>query len=336
MSSTAPDISTGHRPTPAVTLTAVPSPPAAMVELERVLAVFRVVNRSAKDMISDARLQQLEWVASELRIALPLGLTETAGDSLAELLAPEAVYAYLLLGRRGFLRTMPMVSTDPTSVDSSERIRIFCLEFIARQAHIPFATPDLPPWVLRPTVSPRYADLITDQIEGEAQKWTEADRPDTIVRSRAMWAVMRDVLPRLGELEEMRIHDLNDSGAPRTLTIVRRPQGGFRGKMPEPEPVPLAESTVSLLDDWLERRTRLTERLTGGTPTHLWLSTPPHPDAGVPIHARGISRWYKKVADAVQIQQDKDGVPESDLVPTRWERMRRTLLAERQAHESTA
>ncbi|MFH8419367.1 hypothetical protein [Streptomyces collinus] len=76
-------------------------------------------------------------------------------------------------------------------------------------------------------------------------------------------------------------------------------------------------------------------RLQGGVPRHLWLSAPPHPDAGVPINRRGISKWYKKVADAVQDEQDAQDVPEEDLVPTRWETMRRTLLAQRQAADRT-
>ncbi|MFF8902492.1 hypothetical protein ACF082_34035 [Streptomyces lydicus] len=73
-----------------------PEPAQALRELERVLDVFRAVNRTAKDVVSDSRMQQLEWVADELTLALPLGLTDTAGDSLAELLTPEAVHAYLL------------------------------------------------------------------------------------------------------------------------------------------------------------------------------------------------------------------------------------------------
>jgi hypothetical protein len=336
MSLTAPHLSAGSdRSTPAVPLVAVPSPAAALLELDRVLDVFRLVNRSNKDVVSDSRMQQLEWVAGELAIALPLGLTETAGDSLAELLTPDAVHAYLLYGRGGYLRTAPIVATDPTSYDTSERIRIFCLERIAEQARIPFETPDLPPWGLRPTVSPKMADLITDHLEDEAKQWTEVDRPDYIVRGLAMWGVMRDVLPRQGELESMLVEDLAIEGkTPRTLTLIRQPQGGLRGKMPEPETIELSIDTGRRLEDWLKRRTELMTRLQGGVPRHLWLGTRV-PTIGLPIDRRGISKWYKKVADAVQIKQDAKGVPEEDLVPTRWETMRRTLLAQRQALEGT-
>jgi hypothetical protein len=333
MSLTAPLLSaSGDRPTPAVALTAVPSTAAAIFELER--DVFRTVNRKAKDVVSDARLQQLEWVASELAIALPLGLSETAGDSLEDLLAPDAVHAYLLLARGGHLRSMPTVSTDPTSVDSSERIRIYCLEAFARQARIPFEAPDMPPMTLRPTVSPLFADLITNHLEDEAAQWTEVNRPDAIVRGLAMWGVMRDVLPRLGEIESMLVDDLRFEGGDWTLTITRQPQGGLRGKQPEPETIALRTDTGRRLAEWLDRRSKLITRLHGGVPRHLWLSAPPHPDAGVPIHRRGISKWYKKIADAVQKKQDAAGVPEDGLVPTRWETMRRTLLAKRQAREA--
>ncbi|MGW3628496.1 hypothetical protein [Streptomyces sp. NPDC000880] len=324
------------RPTRAVALTTVPRPAPAVDELERVLDVFRTVNQKHKDVVSDARLQQLEWVASELAIALPLGLTETAGDTLAELLAPEAVHAYLLLGRGGLLRTMPTVDTDPTSVDASERIRIYCLEAFARQAKVPFESPVMPPMTLRPTVSPRFRDLISQHLQREAGKWHAADRPDVIVRGLAMWGVMCDTLPRLGELESMRLPDLTLTEDTRTLTVIRQPQGGLRGKMPEPETVSLSVDTALLLADWLPRREALLDRLEGGIPNHLWLSTPPNPDAGLPIKRRGISKWYLKVANAVQRDQDADGVPASDLVPTRWETMRRTLLAERQALETAA
>ncbi|MGW3028492.1 hypothetical protein [Streptomyces sp. NPDC001221] len=334
MSSTARHLSiSGDRP-PAVALTAAPSTAPALADLERVLDVFRTVNRTAKDVVSDSRLQQLERVASELAIALPLGLTETAGDSLADLLAPDAVHAFLIYGRGGFLRTMPTVATDPTSADASERIRIYCLEAFARQARLPFEAPDLPPMTLRPTVSPLFARLITNHLEDEAAQWTEADRPDVIVRGLAMWSVMRDVLPRLGELESMRVDDLTTQDGTRTLTVIRQPQGGLRGRMPEPETVPLCKGTSLRLDHWLERRSALITRLHGSVPTHLWLCAPPHPDAGVPINRRGISKWYKKVADAVQDKQDVEGVPAEDLVPTRWETMRRTLLAQRQALET--
>ncbi|MFG2408806.1 hypothetical protein ACGFR8_31570 [Streptomyces brevispora] len=323
----------GDRSTPAAALTPVPSTAAAIVELERVLDVFRTVNRTAKDVVSDSRLQQLEWVATELATALPLGVSETAGDSLQDLLAPEAVHAYLLLGRGGYLRSMPIVSTDPTSVDASERIRIYCLEAFARQARIPFETPGFPPMTLRPTVSPRFADLITNHLEDLTQG-PETDRSDLIVRSLAMWGVMRDVLPRLGELESMLLDDLTLIADTRTLTLIRQPQGGLRGRMPEPETVVLSEDTARRLDAWIARRTKLITRLQGGAPRQLWLAVPDHPDAGLPIHRRGISRWYKKVADAVQVTQDAAGVPETDLVPTRWETMRRTLLAEREARDT--
>ncbi|OVZ99556.1 hypothetical protein B9W64_37830 [Streptomyces sp. CS159] len=340
MSSTARHLSaSGDRSTPAAALTVVPSAADAVLELERVLDVFRTVNRKAKDVVSDARLQQLEWVAGELAIALPLGLSETAGDSLEDLLAPDAVHAYLLLGRGGFLRSMPTVSTDPTSVDASERIRIYCLEAFARQARIPFEAPDMPPMTLRPTVSPQFADLITKHLEAEADQWPEVNRPDVIVRGLAMWGVMRDVLPRLGELESMLLEDLTLTSSTSTLTLIRQPQGGLRGRIPEPETVALSPDTARRLEDWQRRRTELITRLQGGVPRHLWLSTPPNPDSGVPIHRRGISKWYKKVADAVQKKQDaaaNGDIAEEDLVPTRWETMRRTLLAQRQAAEGTA
>lgn len=327
----------GDRSTPAAALTAVPSTARAIVELERVLDVFRTVNRTAKDVVSDSRLQQLEWVATELATALPLGISETAGDSLKDLLAPDAVHVYLLLGRGGYLRSMPIVSTDPTSVDASERIRIYCLEAFARQARLPFEAPTFPPMTLRPTVSPYAADLITHHLEDKAEG-PEANRSDLVVRGLAMWGVMRDALPRLGELESMHLDDLTltmdmrtRKVENRTLKIVRQPQGGLRGREPEPEIVELSQDTAQRLIDWLDRRAKLITRLQGGVPRQLWLSVPDHPDAGVPIHRRGISRWYKKVADAVQVEQDAAGVAEEDLVPTRWETMRRTLLAQREA-----
>jgi hypothetical protein len=331
---TTPARAARNHASPPVALTALPSTAPAIVELERVLDVFRTVNRTAKDVVSDSRLQQLEWVASELNTALPLGLSETAGDSLEDLLAPDAVHAYLLLARGGHLRSMPTVSTDPTSVDSSERIRIYCLESFARQARLPFEAPAMPPMALRPTVSPLFADLITAHLEREACKWPEVDRPDAIVRGLAMWGVMRDALPRLGELESMLLDDLTLTGDTGTLSLIRQPQGGLRGRMPEPETIAISEDTARLLVPWLDLRTDLITRLQGGVPRHLWLSVYPNPDAGVPIHRRGISKWYKKIADAVQRKQEAAGVAEADLVPTRWETMRRTLAAQRDALHS--
>ncbi|MET9593174.1 hypothetical protein ABZY45_19880 [Streptomyces sp. NPDC006516] len=112
--------------------------------------------------------------------------------------------------------------------------------------------------------------------------------------------------------------------------------GRARARMPEREVVGLSEDTAQALAVWIDRRSRLTARLEGGVPRHLWLSAPPSPDAGVPISNCGISKWYKKVADAVQIEQDAAGTPEADLVPTRWETMRRTLLAQQEACQGTS
>ncbi|OEJ21063.1 hypothetical protein [Streptomyces subrutilus] len=306
----------------------------AITQLNRLVELFRAMNAFNPDTVSEARLKQLEWVAGELAIAVPMGLSETAGESLKDLLAPEAVKAYLSLGRGGHLRTMATVDTDLTSVDASERIRIYCLETFARHAKVPFETPSLPGWALRPTVSARFRDVISQHLQLEAGKWPEVDRPDAIVRGLAMWGVMCDTLPRLGELESMRLQDLTLTEESLSLAITRQPQGGLRGKIAEPEIAQLSEETAWLLSQWLERRAGLVRQLQGGAPTHLWLSTPPHPDAGLPIKRRGISKWYWKVANAVQIEQDAAGVPEADLVPTRWETMRRTLLAERQGAEA--
>ncbi|MEV7512023.1 hypothetical protein AB0O57_29115 [Streptomyces sp. NPDC091201] len=313
---------------------ALPSLPPAITQLTRLIDLFRAMHAFNADTVSEARLKQLEWVAGELAIAVPMGLSETAGESLRDLFAPEAVAAYLALGRGGHLRTMPTVDTDPTSVDASERVRIYCLETLAKQAEIPFETPALPGWALRPTVSVRLRDVISEHLELEAGSWPEVDRPDAIVRGLAMWGVMCDTLPRLGELESMRLQDLTLTEETLALAVTRQPQGGLRGKTPEPEIAELTEKTAQLLAQWLERRAGLVRQLQGGAPTHLWLSTPPHPDAGLPIKRRGISKWYLKLANAVQIEQDAAGVPEDGLVPTRWETMRRTLLADRQATEA--
>lgn len=77
--------------------------------------------------------------------------------------------------------------------------------------------------------------------------------------------VMRDVLPRLGELESMLETDLNPRrGTTRTLTLTRQPQGGLRGKTPEPETVALSAETDRHLDLWPRSRTDLMTRLQGG------------------------------------------------------------------------
>ncbi|MCX4403812.1 MULTISPECIES: hypothetical protein [unclassified Streptomyces] len=185
--------------------------------------------------------------------------------------------------------------------------------------------------VLRIALLSIPADLITDHLEEQAGQWTEVDCPDVIVRGLAMWGVMRDTLPRLGELESMLVEDMVlEETIPQALTIVRQPQGGLRGKMPEPETDSLSADTGRRLVAWLERRTKLMTHLQGGVPRHLWLSAW-HPNTGVPIDRRGISRWYKGVADEVQVRQDAEGTPEEELVLTRWETMRRTLFAQRQS-----
>ncbi|WP_179211070.1 hypothetical protein, partial [Cellulomonas iranensis] len=135
----------------------------------------------------------------------------------------------------GHLRTLATVKSSSVGADASERIRIYCLEAFAREGKIPFSPTPLPGWELRPTVSPRLPDLIADHLRTEAEKWSDVARPDTLVRGLAMWGVMSEALPRLGELEAIRLDDLAFAGRCLAVTITRQPQGGLRGKTPQPE-----------------------------------------------------------------------------------------------------
>ncbi|RZU28265.1 hypothetical protein EV284_6431 [Streptomyces sp. BK022] len=336
MSSPAHRLNAGSgRPDTAATLTVVPPPATAVVELEQVVGRLRRLHRASPRFLSAARLQQIEWVAAELTTALPLGLSETAGESLAALLAEDAVGAYLAYSRSGFLRTMPTVSTDPTSSDASERIRIFCLDLIAREAKVPFTIPPALPQKLSRT-RPDFADLITSHLDELAERhlveggeeWVESFSSESLVRGRAMWAVMRRLKPRIGELEVMGTTDcVADASGLYTVTVIRMPQGGNRGERPEADTATLDEADSALMGEWLKLRTELITRLRGGVPDQLWLAVPPAADYGVPINRRGISRFYKKVADQIQRKQDAAGVPEEDLIPTRWETLRRALAA---------
>ncbi|MET8696900.1 hypothetical protein ABZV65_30670 [Streptomyces bauhiniae] len=325
----------GGRPDTAAALTVVPPPAPAVVELQNVVGRLRRLHRASPRFLSAARLQQIEWVAAELKDAIPLGLSETAGESLAYLLAEDAVRAYLAYSRGGLLRTMPITSTDPVSSDASERIRIFCLDLIAREAKVPFTIPPALPQKLSRT-RPDFANLITDYLDDLAARhlveggeaWTESFSQESLVRGRAMWAVMRRLTPRIGELEAMWTTDCvpDDSGL-YTVTVIRMPQGGNHGAKPIADQATLGKADSALMDDWLKLRTELITRLRGGVPDHLWLAVPPSADYGVPINRRGISRFYKKVADHIQRKQDAAGVPEEELIPTRWETLRRALAA---------
>ena len=329
--------SAGAAPRQATGTAVVPSPTAALTQLERVLEAFRIANARNKDAVGDARLQQLEWVAGELGLALALGLTEDAGDSLSELLAPKAIDVYLSHARAGLLRQVGTVG-PAGSTDASMRVRVVCLEMFASYARIPFRRPAIPADPGRtPAAPPNAMRAVSDYLNRQAEQWG-GPPPEFITRGLAMWAVMCETAPRLGEMETMRVEHLADDLS--TLTVIRQPQGGLRGKEPERETLPLSPHAQGLMAQWLEHRAQLVHQLEG-TNNRLWVSVvgnhtakPDDPPstriAGLPFLRRGISRWYKKIVDAVQIEQDAAGVPAENLAPTRWETMRRRILLEAQ------
>ncbi|WP_461009957.1 tyrosine-type recombinase/integrase [Streptomyces capparidis] len=312
-------------------MAAVSAGPASVEEFARV--VEELVGRPG---VSAARARQLRWVAGELRRA---GRREefpaAARGSLAALLGQEAVGAYLALAGRGELRTREV--PDPKRVsDASMRVRVDCLELVARAAGLPPPEPPRPaPPQPKPTVGARQRSLLRRHLADRAgHEGADAGR----VRLLALIGVVLDTGARVGELCALRLDDLPGDLA--TVRVVRRPQARSVSP-PVAEVLPLSGSTRTALRHWLAVREELVEAVRGGR-TALWVSVrsnhagvvgedgrvlrrPP----GMPLMPRGLARAYTRAV--VRLNAEMAGRPGWEPLPYRLEQLRRAVCEELQA-----
>lgn len=300
----------------------------ALIRLDR--AVDELV---AHPGVSGARARQLRWVAGELHRAVRReDFPAAARSSLAALFAADAVAAYLGLAARGELRRR--VVAEPTRApDASMRVRVDCLELLARACLVPLDVPERPAVPEpKPTVGARQRSLLHRHLADQAER-RGAD-PGRI-RLLALIGVVLDTGARAGELCALHVGDLAADLS--TVTVVRRPQARSVSA-PVTEVLPVSGPSRAALRRWLPVREGLIASVQG-TATALWVSVrgnhagvldeagralrrPP----GMPLMPRGLARAYTRTV--VRLNGEMAGQPGWEPLPYRLEQLRRAVAAE--------
>lgn len=297
----------------------------ALEQLDRAL-----LSVTSRETTSASRARQLRWVAGELRRAVVRdGFPAEARDSLAALFAADPMTVYLDWAARGELRARATAGPG-TSTVASIRVRMDCLEILARAGRVPIALPERPAMQeLKQPVGSRQRSLL--------QSWLEAgaDRPGAgagRVRLFALVGTVLDTGARAGELCALKLADLAPDLT--TVTVVRRPQARSISA-PTTEVHELSAHTRAALQRWLDVREELIAEV-AGTTTALWVSVrgnhagvldadgqarlrPP----GMPLMPRGLARAYTKTV--VQVNADMVGQPGWEPLPYRLEQLRRAI-----------
>lgn len=282
--------------------------------------------------VSAARARQLRWVAGELhRAAGREEFPAAARTSLAALFSADAVAVYLSLAACGELRRRAVA--DPgRAPDASMRVRVDCLELLARAARVPLRAPQRPAVPEpKPVVGARQRSLLHHHLAEQAER-SGAD-PGRI-RLLALIGVVLDTGARAGELCALHVGDLSPDLS--SVTVVRRPQARSVSP-PVTEVLPLSGPSRAALRRWLPVRQQLVVSVRG-TATALWVSVrgnhagvldeagrslrrPP----GMPLMPRGLARAYTRTV--VRLNTEMAGQPGWEPLPYRLEQLRRAIAA---------
>ncbi|MET7297726.1 tyrosine-type recombinase/integrase [Embleya sp. NPDC005575] len=299
----------------------------ALDQLDR--ALLRVTARADT---SAARARQLRWVVGELRRAMVQdGFPVEARASLAALLSADPMRRYLDLARSGRLRTRAVAGAG-ISTTASMRVRMDCLEILARAGSVPAELPERPAMPeLKPPVGARQRSLLLDWLAAHADS---GGADPGRIRLFALIGVVLDTGARVGELCALRLTDLGSDE--HTVRIVRRPQA--RSVNPAvTEVLPLSGPTRAALGRWLDVREELVRHVQGSVAA-VWVSVRGNhsgvPDqdgnsrrrpAGMPLMPRGLARAYTRTV--VRLNVDMAGRPGWEPVPYRLEQLRRAVDA---------
>jgi len=295
-------------------------------------ALLRV---TARPDTSPARARQLRWVVGELRRALALSrapdaeFPDEARASLAELFSAEPMARYLALAGSGRLRVVAKAGSV-VSTSASMRVRMDCLEILARAGSVPLVLPERPPMPEpKATVGAWQRSLLHAWLAEHAERHgTDAGR----IRLFALVGVVLDTGARVGELCALRLEDLADDLG--TVRVTRRPQARTVTP-PVTEVLPLTRATRAALTRWLDAREELVRHVRGGTGA-VWVSVRGNHagvldadgasrrrPAGMPLMPRGLARAYTRTV--VQVNVDLVGRPGWKPLPTRLEQLRRAV-----------
>ncbi|MCU7825931.1 site-specific integrase [Kitasatospora sp. DSM 101779] len=290
-------------------------------------ALDAVVERACEPPTGKSRAKQLRWVGGELRTALERGaIPSSAAASLAGLLAPDTVAAYLDAAERGLLRRKPAARPDQPS-PASMRVREDCLQIIGARAGIAVVLPERDRQVeLRPVVAARPRSILLGHLE-------RAVRPgQSEARSRilAIIGTVMDTGCRAGELCHLRVGDVDTERG--RVRVTRLPQHRNPEAEPVVETVALSGPTRAALRNWLRARRHLVVRdaakpagRKNETTDALWVSVSPsgRPRPGLPLHFRGLARAY--VREIRSLNLDMAGEPGWEPMPERMEQLRRAI-----------
>lgn len=297
----------------------------ALEQLDRAL-----LSVTSRDETSSARARQLRWVAGELRRAIVRdGFPAEARASLAALFAAEPMSVYLDLAKRGDLRTRTTAGNTVSTV-ASIRVRMDCLEILARAGKVPVFLPERPAMQeLKTPVGARQRSLLQGWLEAAADRpGADAGR----VRLFALVGTVLDTGARAGELCALKIGDLGPDLD--TVTVVRKPQARSVAP-PTTEVHELTAPTRAALKHWLDVREELVREV-HGTAKALWVSVRGNHagvldaegharlrPAGMPLMPRGLARAYTRTV--VQVNADMVGQPGWEPLPYRLEQLRRAV-----------
>ncbi|MFE1320920.1 site-specific integrase [Kitasatospora phosalacinea] len=291
-------------------------------------ALDAVVDRACRPPTGASRAKQLRWVAGELRTALERGAVPPgAAVSLAALLAPDSLAAYLTAAEQGLLRRRPAARPDQPS-PASMRVREDCLRILATEAGVTIALPERerPAVALREVVTARPRSILLGHLEHA----TRPGQSDARTRILAIIATVLDTGCRAGELCALRTHDVDLHRG--TVRLTRLPQHRDPRTPPATETVALSPTTRAALRHWLTARERLTLRDTTKPPgpdnqttDALWVSIAPsgHPRPGLPLHFRGLARAYARAVH--DLNTDMASEPGWHPLPRRMEPLRRAI-----------
>jgi len=290
-----------------------------------------VVERACQPPTSESRAKQLRWVAGELRRAFDRGdLAPSADQSLADLLAPENVAAYLRAAELGVLRRKPSAQPDKASSASMD-VREDCLGILGRTAGINVEVPDRDsPRVVNPVVAARPRSILLHHLEEQA---TRAGQSPPRLRILAVLGMVMDTGCRAGEACALRLSDLGP--ALDTVRLTRFPQRRDLSVEPEVETVALSLPTRSALQAWLRVRANLVMRdpskpsgPENSTTDFLWVSVTNNGQRrpGLPLQFRGLARAYVREID--ELNMDMAGEPGWEPMPARMEQLRRAIELE--------
>lgn len=279
--------------------------------------------------VSVARGRQLHMTARQLERAIVAGdLPRGSKANLFAVFSPRAVDAFLDKAVDGRYRDKPRAGELSWSTLATLRD---CLNVMGKAIDLELVLPkvyrerlDLKPPVpaaQRIALYRKLADLaaVGPLVDRSGLSMPYEDR----ARLLAMVAVVLDSAARSGEMELMRLDDLDEGEA--SVVVQKHPQNAAH-LPPEVEVWPLREGSQVAVRRWLTARARVVGRLEGAK-SALWVSLSFNKTLGLPLRAQGIRRSYAR--GVVVLNTLMAGEYGWEPLPGTLEQLRRSVEMER-------